>query len=328
MRPWKAAPSVRSVTTATPDGLEAGARTLKSRALAVTLIPGAGGKIRSFYDRVREREWLWAHPTLALETPRIHDSYIACFDTGGIDECFPGVTPGEMPGHPGLRVPDHGEWWSLPWETRLVSDSEAEMVARGVRFPVEIRRNVKLLEGSAVLRLSYTLLSHGTAPLPTVYCIHPLFAIEPGMRLEIDPGFAPTVSGGEPPAGIRPGDAFEWPTLGPLDLSRLDARAGSAVKVWGEAPPAGRVVLSHPGSRSRLVVRWDPAELPHLGLWINQGGWAGVPGAAPYANLGIEPGWGGVDGLDEAVERTKTARWLEPGDLHRWTIEVAIEEAP
>ena len=200
------------------------------------------------------------------------------------------------------------------------------MVAYGERFPVEIRRRITLSEDAPVVRLEYGLTSRLATRMPTVYCLHPLFAIENGTRVVISPDFEVRVSGGTVPGLVSPDSAFTWPRVGPYDLSTLDPDAGVALKVWGESPATGQVALEHPGSRSRLVIRWNPDELPHLGLWINQGGWTGVPGAAPYANIGIEPGWGGVDGLDEAVTKTGTAWWLEPGETRRWTIEIAIEE--
>jgi galactose mutarotase-like enzyme len=314
------------VTTATPDPAGLSRWTLESSVLALQIVPGCGGKIVSILDRVRNREWLWQNPFLDLTRPDPDASYVEKFDSGGLDECFPAVSAGPVPHEAwqGVLIPDHGEWWTLSWEGQP-QGLELDLTAQGTRFPVKVSRILRLDPERACFTLDYTLESLASVPLPCIYCMHPLFTIEPGMRIIVDGTYAPVIHGVSNPLLGGTGDRVMWPLLGPHDLSRLDPASGVAVKLWGNSPASAEIHLEHPASRSRIKMTWDARELPHLGLWINQGGWAGVPDAQPYANVGIEPGWGGVDGLEVAAHETRTAWTLEPGMIRTWSIAFAIE---
>jgi len=72
-----------------------------------------------------------------------------------------------------------------------------------------------------------------------------------------------------------------------------------------------------------MLVR--PDEVPQVGIWINNRGWA-LAGRRPYSNLGLEPSIGAPDSLEEAVRDWKTAQTLEPGGVRSWELEVRLLE--
>ncbi len=75
-------------------------------------------------------------------------------------------------------------------------------------------------------------------------------------------------------------------------------------------------------SGERLTIRYDPNELPWLGLWINNGGWSGC-NSAPYQNLGLEPSTAAFNCVSEAIDDGAIA-WLQPSETRVWSIAVEL----
>jgi hypothetical protein len=244
---------------------------LESDALQVTVIPELGGKIARLTSRATGREWLWRNPHLLYRRAAPGDSYVALHDTGGIDECFPEV---------------HGEVFGRPW---TVERGGAALAFSGAGYRLE--RSLRL--DGASLELSYALENEGHRELPFVWCLHALFAIEPGMRIEL-PGGDEIVPGPE--------------------------RRFAEKRFVGSG--RGEVGLRTADGREALRFRFDPREIPFVGLWQNYGRWSGA-GTEPYFNLGIEPSIGDTDSLDEARTRG-TAGVLAPGARRTWRVTLAL----
>jgi hypothetical protein len=123
------------------------------------------------------------------------------------------------------------------------------------------------------------------------------------------------------------GDVVAWPeALGGIGPRFVVPGSGAwAVKLFGDVGAAGRMIVTDPrrGERLEMVVR--PEEVPQVGIWINNRGWAPA-GRQPYLNLGLEPAIGAPDSLEEAVRDWKTAQTLEPGELRSWGVEVRLLE--
>ena len=194
----------------------------------------------------------------------------------------------------------HGEVWSRPWAVERASASELVLTVQGggQRF-YALRRTLRLAPGAPRVELEYELASHDAREIPFVYCLHALFSIEPGMRVEIP--FAT-------PVGVVPDPSahgFE---------PRAEKRFVRAAR--GEAALVGA------GGREALRLHFDPAQLPFVGVWENYGRWSGA-GTAPYFNLAIEPGVGDDDSLERALANG-THGTLAPGAVRRWWIALEL----
>jgi hypothetical protein len=299
-----------------------------------TVVPALGGKIASLVHPPTDREWLWRNPVLEPRAAAVEASYVAEHDVGGFDECFPSVAATRFPGGPwaGTAVPDHGEVWALPWtpDTRCDgTEIEVRLTTDGVRFPYRFERSLRLRQGVAALSLAYVATNLSPHPFPFIWSCHPVFQITPGMKL--------VVPLGEMRVYGAPGDRFgplgrevAWPLAVDAegrtwDLSVVpDGTAGMAVKLWSRAPESGVVGLRDDVAGGDLRFRFDPAEVTHLGLWLNYGGWSGVPGAAPYFNLAIEPCIGAQDDLALAVSRFGEHGMLPPLGRRAWRLDVEL----
>ena len=104
-----------------------------------------------------------------------------------------------------------------------------------------------------------------------------------------------------------------------LDAWRPGALATSyACKLFVD-PARGEAAVLEDGAR--LEVRFELAEVPTVGLWLNHAGWTPFAGGVPYRNLGLEPCIGAPDTLDEALGAWSSAHWLAPGRTRTWSLE-------
>ncbi|MGD9028338.1 MAG: hypothetical protein PVG25_00825, partial [Anaerolineae bacterium] len=269
-------------------------------AVRLTVIPAWGGKVAELFDRRRQREWLFENPALPYRLPEYDTSYVRDFDVGGFDECFPTVGACRYPASPwkGTPLPDHGEVWSIPWRVQK-EGATLHLSAHGVRLPYRLEKSIRLI-GQGRIRVDYRATNLTPFPMPFLWSSHPLFAIRPGMRLDL-PVDEMTIYSPRSAPECR-GATIAWPYLDNQDLSHVpEPGAGVAVKLFSPPLAQGWAELCDPADGASLRFDFDPHLVTHLGLWINYSGWAGVPEANPYFNLGLEPCIGAPDTLDTAV---------------------------
>jgi len=337
--------------------------TLAAGGAHVEILPALGGKISAL--RLAGREWLWTNDQLprVAPTPDVAAddgaSYVMTADTGGYDECLPtvGACTIDVPGAGRVALPDHGELWSQPGATEQLpsADGSAAAVTRwtGRRLAYAFTRTITVGADGAV-RMEYALTSRGATAIPFLWSAHPLLPFTPDTRLDLPIAARVRVGSEEGIALGGEGAEHRWPVLrvgdaratrfGPreLDFTRPAAvahalggakgeAAGYACKLFLDLPraSAGRSVrLGVEQAGARLEVEVDPGEVPHLGLWLNHGGWAPSGDRRPYYNLGFEPCIGVPDALDAALGRWQGAHALAPNETRRWTLTWRGRAAP
>jgi hypothetical protein len=265
--------------------------------LRVRFAPGLGGKVTSL--RAHGREWL-APPVRALRTPAPGQDW-GELDCSGWDECLPNIGASADGG-----LADHGDVWRLPWRARSGPATLSGWVSstvRNYRFAREIET-----EGG-LLRVGYRLDNLGEEPLAWAWAQHMLLAADERtrivasspMRLRLDSAF---VSG-----AVSSG--FDWlcPGAVPATEIGLEGAVGRAAKLWFE-PPLPAVVAVVAGDE---WLAWHVADssAPDLGLWVNLGGWGGVP----LRHVAIEPAFGARDAPAESYAALAP---LGPGERRSW----------
>jgi hypothetical protein len=316
-----------------------GLRLLRGRTggsgVEVAILPDVGGKMVSLRSPTG-REWLWQTPRRPYRTPEYGGAFEA-YDIGGFDECFPGIGQGPYPLSPweGITVPDHGEVWALPWDTAVEGETLV-MSVHGVRFPYRLEKRITLTPSeraaaAAVVQLSYRLENLSPFPLRYLWSAHPLFAAHPGMRVELPAGVGARVDWSK---GGRLGDLgtrHDWPHTrdskgGAVSLDVLpQTGAGTADKLYTDRLPAGAgestCALVDPGSGEYVAFRFDPSEVPYVGVWLNMDGWP-LEGETCF-NVALEPCTGYPDRLDLAIARDEAAT-LEPRAVNTWSVRLEV----
>ena len=292
---------------------------LENESLQMTILPEVGGKILSIREVVSGREWLWHNPHLAVKLPMHGASYIETMDSGGWDEIFPSVTPDLVDGR---VIPDHGDLVGLPWKVLECDATRCVMEVRTRFADCVFKRNILL--DSDRLTMDYELRNHEAVAVPSIWCAHPLLALEPGMRIELPHGTRMLVAGGV--AVPEAGSEFLWPNLPglpPLDVIP-DIHAADfqplAIKMFTAAKAVDRVKVLAADGDGGLEISWDAEKIPYLGLWLNLRAWSGC-GSSPYCNLGVEPTTAQADALSDALAGGG-GQWLAAGASVKWSIQV------
>jgi galactose mutarotase-like enzyme len=302
---------------------------LRTDELEVMAVPVVGMKLTNL-RRPRGREWLWRNDQIPLALPRQEASFVETGDSGGWDECFPTVAPSPIPGAaPGSPLlPDHGELWSAPWASSAYEHAGGVTLAgsaTGRLLPYEFHREVTLDPRDPVVRLRYRVRNTGESPFPWIWCAHPLLNIQPGTTLELPSVHQVKLDAVHGLPELSRGDIVSWPDAfgGEGRRFAFPGEGAWAVKLFSDVGQSGRMILTDPRRGERLEMLVRPDEVPQVGIWINNRGWA-PPGRQPYYNLGLEPAIGAPDRLDEAVRDWNAAETLGPGEERAWGLEVRL----
>ena len=279
---------------------------LRGGGVTVELDPDDGGKLTRMRCERHGREW--------LHGPTAHDDRDGAFGASrswGWDELFPTVlaTASAPPPWP-RRLRDHGELWGRRWT--VVDDATLAYDDPSGRF--RFSRALELRDARLCAR--YELRNTGSAPLPWMWAMHPIFAIEPGDRLELA-GVRSVAASYARPDRTAEDRVLGWPVDDGLRLDRLGPPDGTtALKLYAGPRPHHRARLT--GRTCRLELT---ADLPYLGLYINLGGWP-EPRSGLH-QVGLEPTTAPVDDLAAATDGG-FARTCSAGAAVAWSVEVRI----
>ena len=304
---------------------------LRGDEIEVVVVPSVGMKLTNL-RRPRGREWLWRNEQIPLALRQSDASFIESGDSGGWDECFPTVGPCPIPGAPAGTppLPDHGELWHAVWTSSVYEHAGGVTLnasAQGRLLPYDFHRELTLDPHDPVMRLRYRVRNTGSSAFPWIWSSHPLLNVQAGTTLEI-PGLRQVrVASAQGLQGLDAGDIVSWPEAfgGREERFTFTEEAAWAAKLFGDVGSAGRMVVTDSRRQERLEISVRADEVPQVGLWINQRGWAPA-GKSPYFNLGLEPAIGAPDRLDEAVRDWGMAQSLGPGEERGWSIEVRLSD--
>ncbi|HEV2446189.1 MAG TPA: hypothetical protein VGS58_09715 [Candidatus Sulfopaludibacter sp.] len=283
---------------------------------------------------------------LAPLAPRTHTMPFDAADASGWDECLPSVAGCTVETAAGpAEVPDHGDLWRVAWreirdqgpgnrEQRAAADREGSVTLCGECFslPLRLERTLTLTESAKgfLLSMKYRLTNTGSHPAPWSWAVHPLFAVEPGDRVELPDSIATLRlegSGGKR-LGLG-GDTIRWPMAALAGGGTTDLRTVQSAKTEiGDKLFAGPLsaaenwcAIHRPGAGVRIKFGFDPAATPYLGLWICYGGWPDRPGPKQMC-VAPEPSTAPVDSL---AAPGVWSRVLAPGESFSWPMTGEIE---
>ena len=306
--------------------------------LGLVVCPALGARVLSLVDRWTGREWLvrGAPPEVGPDGSAAgwvaRDAPFSGAVAFGWDECLPTVAPCPDPTDPaGPPLRDHGDLWGRA--ATVIADGQvlvATWTDPAGAF-VFIRR--LRLDGSRVVT-DYELENRGRRALPVLWSMHPLLALEPGTRIEVEGLVSVRVAQAAGlPLGRVPGRAG-WPETPGTDgrPRRLDIvgdpGAGTALKAFGgwelygswdggggEGLP-GVAALAQPDG-SRLELTWYAPIAPNLGIWLDDGGWPAPP-EAPRVQHALQPTTSPDEDLASAIAADR-ALVLAPAERVAWS---------
>jgi len=283
---------------------------LDSDELHLEVLPALGGKV-SVLKRHDGPNVLLAPPDYAHRVPDVDGAFDA-HDTSGFDECFPTVAACQVGGR---ALPDHGQVWSRPARVTRMGDAlRVESELPGSSFS----RTLRLVRDS--LHLEYEVRGE---PAPALWSSHPLLHARPGMQILL-PRSVTSMFVEWSANGLLPGSTIAWPVHAGARLDELlPPSAGRAHKLFtdvlGEDDRA--CALYDPASDMAVTFRFDPREVPCIGLWVTEGGWPTTRPSKHYT-VALEPCSGRPDSLAEAIALgTSFAISPEP---RRWSLMMSV----
>jgi len=142
------------------------------------IVPAAGGKIISVFNKDIKKEFLWRNENLLLKTHQPGADYDANF-IGGIDELLPNDIPEIVDS---IAYPDHGELWTTPLDYEL--DEDRISVFGKLKLSGLYYKKIILLEASApVINLEYTIRNESDSIRNFLWKLHAALTIEEGDKL-------------------------------------------------------------------------------------------------------------------------------------------------
>jgi hypothetical protein len=180
----------------------------------------------------------------------------------GYDDCFPSVDPCDLPGHPGVRIRDHGELCWLPWDVSREPDG-LTCIARSAAIPgLRFQRSLTFADTSLVWR--FEVCNEGRTSVPFLHVMHALMPLEAVTGLHL-PAFAAVIDeiSGHAPPFASPDDCAAY-------LRALPRGQATMLLLRGVREGRFDVVYSH---GLRLSVTYPAEFFPTLGIWWNNGGY-------------------------------------------------------
>jgi hypothetical protein len=317
----EASPTMTLQWTSTQDDRGIFTVILENDLLRLTVLPELGGKLWSIVYKPKEREMLWHHPQLKPQPVSPGAPYDDLF-CGGWDELFPSDAPVTIDG---FTLPDHGEWWSIPWSWRVDETPETltlTLEARGFATPHRARRTISLRQGSATITLGTWIHNIGDRPIPYLWRHHPSFPVAPGARIDLPPVRVMV------DAELTPhiADAsFIWPHARAVsgettDLSHLPAAdSGQTWMLYATELPVGWCAVTYPEEGIGIGLAFEAALIDTITLFATFGGWRDLATILP------EPGVGYPADLIQARVAGRLGR-LDSGEVVEYALTVMIDQ--
>jgi galactose mutarotase-like enzyme len=203
--------------------------------------------------------------------------------------------------------------------------------SQGKHLPFNFEKTVRL-NGNQLL-ISYKLQNTSAKQFRWLWSSHPLLTIHPGDRILLPPEVRQVFIDQSHTGRLGGfGSRCSWPIATDnagrsVDLSRIEPpAAGTAEKYFTPRLKQGWCALHSPSADCSSCFRFDPAKVPFVGIWVNQGGWP-QESALRHYTVALEPCNGAPDSLLNAVEFDQ-ANTLGARETANWEIEVELQSGP
>jgi hypothetical protein len=300
--------------------------TLETDILQATFLPERGAKLASLIFKPRNRELLVQRPNPIYAVQPFDGDYVAA-ECSGLDDMFPTIDTCYYDRYPwqGTKMADHGEVWSLPWETRLENNA-IHFAVNGIRFPYRLEKTVSFASEN-IMRWNYRLTNLSAFDFDYLWAAHPMFNLEQGAELVLPEGINRIVGTFSlPPGHLTYGDEFNYPIDSMSDGVDKDFRqlelksTGLAYKYFIKGKmPAGWCGVKYHHSDFSLYMSFPVAQVPYLGILPNAGGWQDL------YNIFLEPCTAPFDRPDAARYRGQGST-LQGNSQVRWQLNITVAE--
>ncbi|MEO8659169.1 MAG: hypothetical protein ABI693_11905 [Bryobacteraceae bacterium] len=291
---------------------------LENEWLRAEILPQVGCKIQSLFWKAANGEILWQNPRVQPR-PYPIDSNFDNYWSGGWDDAFPTC---DACTYGGESYPNLGELRSLAWTVDAQDANSSLFSCYGPISPVRARKSVTLDHGAPVIRMRFQVENLGVLPFDYIWGTHPAIHVNPNTVLRL-PGRTGVVGVSSSPSLGTPGQRYEWPRLGDVDMSKV--QPGSAGIYCGHYVTdleAGWFAAEDATTGEGVLFTFPREACPNLWLWMCYGGWRG------YQDVVVIEPWTSMPVNLEQALAAGTSRSLAPGAAFSIEIRATPYRAP
>lgn len=276
--------------------------------LKFTLVPAAGGKFTSIYNKVLEREFLFQTPGLALSLHPSGSDYDLHF-TGGIDELIPNDIPETVDS---VSYPDHGELWTTPLDVEI-GQQELSVSGKLSLSGLYYKKTISLAPDAPEVFLDYTIRNDSGAERNFLWKLHAALAIEEGDRLitrarkarVADPDYSRFT-------GVK---EFSWPVIETTDASRVPPYGKSMDFFYLYESAGSEMSMLSKNNTQEFRYQYDSRVFPYQWYFASYGGFK-----EHYTAI-LEPSTGMPIQVNEARALGQCIK-LAPGELLKTRVRI------
>jgi hypothetical protein len=251
---------------------------LESDLISALFIPSVGGKLASLINKKTGYEFMVQRPgTIYRDQP--FDGIYVEGECSGFDDMFPTIDMCYSENEPwiNIKMADHGEVWSLPWDCEINTES-IRMSVQGKRFPYRLEKKVCFISDNT-LRFNYTLTNQSAFDFEFLWAGHLMLNMEVGTTVVVPDDCRRLVTILTNGSG-KFGDVHEWPYLVGkdgqpyrADISRPKQTQGFEKYYFLNKLQEGWCELLYPDKKNKIKVSFANDAIPYLGILMNENGW-------------------------------------------------------
>jgi hypothetical protein len=295
---------------------------LESKKLRAEFLPNPGGKLASLINKETGYEFFVQRDSKTYRDQPF-DGVFVDGECSGYDDMFPTIDICNYENEPwkGVKMADHGEVWSLPWDFKTDNNS-LHMSVNGVRFPYRFEKNVYFINESTI-RSEYTLTNNSSSEFEFLWAGHMMINLQEGTKVLV-PDDCKQVTTILTTGKGKFGDIHNWPYLKDkegnsyrADISRPKEAKGFEKYYFNNKLKNGWCELVYPDNKNKLKISFPVETVPYLGLLMNEDGWDNL------YNIIVEPCTICYDRPDVAKKYGQVSK-VKPLGTYSWYTEIMI----
>lgn len=296
---------------------------LQSDLYEVVILPNRGAKIASILYKPLKLELLSQLPGKKYQSKPNPLHGFTSEDSTGFDDMFPSILAEEYIWDSGetTSIQDHGDVWYRAWECHSISPSECLSSIELTDFSCLLEKSIKIHNHG--IQVAYALTNKSEAPFRGLWAAHALFAMRPGMFLEVNLPSVEIINAmensalGENAFGKR--YTYTIPSAAWEDVAVFNPNSRSCAKYYfSPSTVFSRCSIIDKQNSIAIHVDFDSEITPYVGIWKNEKGWEG------QMNIGIEPATSGMDAPSLAKE-FGMGKVFPAHETTVWDLQISVE---
>jgi hypothetical protein len=272
------------------------------------IVPAAGGKMISIFNKKLQKEFLWTNKNIK---PEIH-SPGSDYDTnfwGGIDELIPNDIPEVIDA---VSYPDHGELWTTRLDHELTDDS-ISVYGKLKRSGLYYQKTVRFETDGPVICLDYIIRNESGISRNFLWKLHAALQIEANDQLQTSAKRAQVVDPGY--SRFHDLNEFTWPTIEHTDASIIPCKNGTTDFFYLYDIDQAEMCLKTGNGKQVFSYTYDKKVFPFQWYFASYGGFL------DHYMVILEPCTGMPMSVNEAIKKKQCAR-LKPGEELHTTVRI------